>query len=56
MRQPCVIRPIRLLVVMDVIASATLAPAPAEADCCWLSRSLVIHRRLHRGVGQRWFT
>jgi hypothetical protein len=23
---------------------------------CWLSRSLVIHRRLHRGVGQRWFT
>jgi hypothetical protein len=23
---------------------------------CWLSRSLVIHRRWHRGVGQRWFT
>jgi hypothetical protein len=36
MRQPCVIRPIRLLVVMDVIASATLAPAPAEADCARL--------------------
>jgi hypothetical protein len=25
-------------------------------DNCWLSRSLVIHRRLRRGVGQRWFT
>jgi plasmid stabilization system protein ParE len=22
---------------------------------CWLSRSLVIHRRLHPEVGQRWF-
>ena len=33
MRQPCIVRPLRLLVVMDVIVSATLAPAPAEADC-----------------------
>jgi hypothetical protein len=39
------------------------ASRPEQADChqncarrCWLSRSLVIHRRLHRGVGQRWFT
>jgi hypothetical protein len=27
-----------------------------DSSDCWLSRSLVIHLRLHRGVGQRWFT
>jgi predicted helicase len=32
------------------------AKAKRPITKCWPSRSLVIHRRLHRGVGQRWFT
>jgi hypothetical protein len=35
---------------------ATFDDALLAQSACWLSRSLVIHRRLHRGVGQRWFT